>query len=465
MKKIDLLAIVTIAMVACLLLCTPALANYNSNGFPVVTRASGTVNGGVFVDAIPCDGSKTLTGNFNVPNGDITWARLYTGVFGGTEEHQGWVNVTFNDDYNSNGLGPIHLQGENDTNANVWCSGHGKHWMYYDVTGLVNNGLNTATTALINATSGNFGLVYGIVLVVVYEDGDDPENIQYWINDGSDGLNYNTPHDDGTTYFNGAVDTDSVTEAGLTMVHLTAYEPLCANCLAFNGQELDTSMVDTNDFELNTWDVTGYVDPSENDAWYSRGGDGYVNVCNAILTLVSEPEELPDLVISDKWLCWPDNCTICYSVTNIGDGTAPACHNTALYVDEEEVAQDHVPVALAPGESYTGCFNGYEWTYTPPSDEITVCADSNAALDELDEDNNCLSPDIWMCGDVNGDEVVDMSDVIDLLYYVGYPGQYTICNEWAADVNCDKAIDMSDVIDLLYYVGYPGQYELKCCCL
>ena len=58
-----------------------------------------------------------------------------------------------------------------------------------------------------------------------------------------------------------------------------------------------------------------------------------------------------------------------------------------------------------------------------------------------------------------------MSDVIDLLYYVGYPGQYTICNEWAADVNCDKAIDMSDVIDLLYYVGYPGQYELKCCCL
>jgi hypothetical protein len=80
MKKIDMVAIGTIAMVACLLFCTPALANYNFDGFPVVTRDSGTVNGGVFVDAIPCGWSDTLTGNFNVPNGDITWARLYTGV-------------------------------------------------------------------------------------------------------------------------------------------------------------------------------------------------------------------------------------------------------------------------------------------------------------------------------------------------------------------------------------------------
>jgi PKD repeat protein len=68
-----------------------------------------------------------------------------------------------------------------------------------------------------------------------------------------------------------------------------------------------------------------------------------------------------------------------------------------------------------------------------------------------------------MCGDVNGDEVVDMSDVRALLYYVGYPGQYTMYCKWAADVNCDKQLNMSDVIDLLYHVGYPGQYELNCC--
>ena len=58
-----------------------------------------------------------------------------------------------------------------------------------------------------------------------------------------------------------------------------------------------------------------------------------------------------------------------------------------------------------------------------------------------------------------------MSDVIDLLYYVRYPGHYTISEEWVADVNSDKQIDMSDVSDVLYYVGYPGQYKLNCCCM
>jgi len=172
--------------------------------------------------------------------------------------------------------------------------------------------------------------------------------------------------------------------------------------------------------------------------------------------------EKPDLVITDKWVNWPDKCTICYNVTNIGNGTASAGHNTSLYVDGAEVAYDTVPVVLIPGGSHIGCFN-YTWTYTPPSDKITICADCNKTIAESNEGNNCRT-NIWTCGDVNCDEVVDMSDVIDLLYYVGYPGQYTICNEWAADVNCDKVIDMSDVIDLLYYIGYPGQYKLKCCC-
>jgi len=65
-----------------------------------------------------------------------------------------------------------------------------------------------------------------------------------------------------------------------------------------------------------------------------------------------------------------------------------AIHSTALYVDGVAVAYDHVPEDLALGESYTGCFADYSWKYTPPSDNITVCADNNESLDELDEDNN-----------------------------------------------------------------------------
>jgi len=135
-----------------------------------------------------------------------------------------------------------------------------------------------------------------------------------------------------------------------------------------------------------------------------------------------------DLIITDTWVC-SENCTICYNIMNIGNGTAPAGHNTTLFVDHDEVAHDYVPMDLAPNASYIGCFKDYNWTYTHPKDNIIVCADNNETVDESNETNNCLT-NIWMCG----------------------------------DVNCDEVVDMSDVIDLLYYVGYPGQYELKCCC-
>ncbi len=293
-----------VAVFACLFLfflflCTPAaLANYNFDGVPVETATSGTVNGGVFIDYEPWAGTTTLTGDFEVPRGEVKWARLYTGIWGGTEKYEGWVNVTFNGVCDGDaGLGPIHLQGENDANPNVWCSTHGKYWIWYNVTDLVNAGaVNTASTTKINATVGGFdGRVYGLVLVVVYEGGDNPKEIQYWVNDGCDALHSfawpHPAHDTGTTDFDGSVNAEKVSSANLTVVFLTAYEPVCDRCLKFNGHELDTTEVDSNNFELKSWSVTGYVAAAGNNAWYSRGEDSYVNVANAVLVLENEEEE------------------------------------------------------------------------------------------------------------------------------------------------------------------------------
>ena len=169
----------------------------------------------------------------------------------------------------------------------------------------------------------------------------------------------------------------------------------------------------------------------------------------------------PDLIITEKWLCWPDNCTICYNVTNIGDGTAPACHNTTLYIDGVVVAHDHVPVDLTPGESYTGCFGGYDWAYTPPSDDITVCADNNESIVELDENNNCLT-NIWMCGDVNGDRAVNVIDVV-LIYKRALDPGYPLDLPWAGDVNCDRNINVIDVVMVYKRTLDPG-YDLDCYC-
>ena len=168
--------------------------------------------------------------------------------------------------------------------------------------------------------------------------------------------------------------------------------------------------------------------------------------------------EQPDLVISDVWVCWPDNCTICYNITNIGNGTAPAGHNTTLYVDGNVKANDTVPIALASDASYIGCFN-YTWTYTPTEDNITVCADNNKVIGESDEDNNCWT-EIWMCGDVNKDKTVDMIDVLDTYDYFMYNvGQL---HKWAADVNRDCTIDMIDVLDIYDHFMYGK--TLNCWC-
>jgi hypothetical protein len=93
-------------------------------------------------------------------------------------------------------------------------------------------------------------------------------------------------------------------------------------------------------------------------------------------------QQMPNLVINENWVNGPDNCTICYNVTNIGNGMAQAGHNTTLYVGGIEVAHDHVHKVLAPNESYIGCFDDYNWTYAPTGDNITVCADNNNTLDE-----------------------------------------------------------------------------------
>ena len=100
----------------------------------------------------------------------------------------------------------------------------------------------------------------------------------------------------------------------------------------------------------------------------------------------------PDLVITDKeeeWVQAGGNYIVHYTIKNIGNMTAPAGHDTTLKVDGNVVDHKEVPVALAPGETYTDTFDAVVMI-TPPSDTIEVCADNFNEVLELDETNNCL---------------------------------------------------------------------------
>ena len=426
----SIVAIIGITMLC--LIVVPVAANYNFDGFPVETRVSGTVNGGVFIGYEPwpgdiSEGTETLTGNFDVPDGEVKWAGLYTGIWGGNPNNEGWVKVTFNEVDDENGLGLIHLQGKNDPNQNVWCSGCGKHWMYYDIRDLVDPGsTNTATTSKINGSID--GRVYGIVLVVVYEGGDDLKDIQYWTNGGSDGLNSDTPHNEGTMDFeDGEVDIGSVVNATLTIVHLTAYDPPCSDCLQFNDNSLDTSMVDSNTFELNTWDVTDYMESEENSVWFSRGDDGYVSITNAILIVERGAEEesvdMPDLLptaIKPYHYEWREegdlpkgnpwfNLTNYVNVTVGNSGSVEAeSFEVKLYADDTLIGSETVE-GLSAGDSkdvkfewtpegedpltWTDTAEGAKLSYTDTSKTYILKAVVNEddKVPEEDEENNELT--------------------------------------------------------------------------
>ncbi|HJH30725.1 MAG TPA: DUF3344 domain-containing protein, partial [Methanosarcinaceae archaeon] len=185
MKTVVLGALVIAAV---LVLIAPVQADYNWHGFPLdSTTTNGSINGtingsgGVYLDYID-GGSATVNGNFSVPSGtDVKWAYLYFGIWGGNPCDVGWYNLTFNGTtYPTRFIGNddsfecvAYNEGAKDNHDYNWGGTCGKWWVAYNVTDEVNLG---ADNPVIVSTGGPQGCgpidgrIYGVVLVVVYDD-------------------------------------------------------------------------------------------------------------------------------------------------------------------------------------------------------------------------------------------------------------------------------------------------------
>jgi len=340
----------------------------------------------------------------------------------------------------------------------------------YDVTSAV-SGTGAYTATIENTAADTNTMLTGQLLLVVYEDATEPE-MEYWITEGCDLLkadsNYCVSPEEAiaNVTFAGTID---VTDKSASLITVVAQGNEAGTDLSFNAQvweDVWQTPEGSSKIDIDDRDVTDYLLGNDNVVDFRDTGTQGMQASNAILVVEYAAEVQPDLVITDKWINWPINCTICYNITNTGSGTAQAGHNTTLYVDETEVAHGQVPQELTHGESYIGCFEGYGWVYTPLEDNITVCADYNETIDESNETNNCLT-NIWKCGEVTGDGWI-LTDDGDLVYYVagGLIDTGALTTEWAADVTGDGWI-LTDDGDLVYYVagGLISESNLNCRCM
>jgi len=142
--------------------------------------------------------------------------------------------------------------------------------------------------------------------------------------------------------------------------------------------------------------------------------------------------------------------------------TAAAGNYSSLVFDSGIDISNLIDITIAPGVLNSS--TAYYWHIKHQ--------DNRGGWSSWSAETSFTTTSVGICGDVapcpDCDGIVNMGDVVLLLNYVGHPGEYQLCCEWAGDVApcpaSDGVINMGDVVLLLNYVGHPGDYQICCHC-
>ena len=116
-------------------------------------------------------------------------------------------------------------------------------------------------------------------------------------------------------------------------------------------------------------------------------------------------------------------------------GDAPTLQEKTFYITYASIyyPEDNETWTDEVRDTYT--FNGIVWIPYTPEEETAIP------------------------GDIDGNETVDVDDVLALLWYVLFPDDYPI--EAKADFDGNGSTDVDDVLTLLWYVLFPDDYPLN----
>ncbi|HII79960.1 MAG TPA: DUF3344 domain-containing protein [Methanosarcina sp.] len=384
---------------------SPCLATYNFEGTPeqdeLIEITSGTVKGGLYIDGGEGLKKTPYVQEFNVPGDSVVWAKVYVGVWGGTEAKTGTLDLTVGGkEFKSLDLeGKADKGDEEDQNPSIYCSGHGVYWVAYDVS----SDISTGPLKVEAKTSGNIdGRVYGIILAAVYGD-KEGQDTKYWVEEGninlhgkgwSEGLA--STHDEAYADFSGKVDVDKYKSANLAVVYLCG-SPGLKDSLYFNDEQLadgenkNDIANSKNYFDFKFFDVLDLLAEDDNELKFQRDDEDYVHPVLAALSLGTGEEGNSDLIVSGLTVpllyAGKDN-KVKASIKNIGKDSAYG-FQAALYADDEIVSTASVS-SLSDGKSKTIEFN---WKPTRDGEQaLKVYVDYTNKKKELCEVNNWNTP-------------------------------------------------------------------------
>ncbi|WP_067052106.1 DUF3344 domain-containing protein [Methanofollis ethanolicus] len=380
-------------VLAAVVLAAPVSAVYDFEGIPLDVVAQGEVQGDVLTFGTYGLAAPPQELSFSLPSKPV-WARIYTGVWGGTERYTGWEEVTVN-----NGVpARRNLFGKDDRHEDTYVTGYGVYWIAHDCTDALHGGKNTVSLATSRgqAESKIDGRVYGIFVVAVVENKNGPVT-KYWIAEGNENLHGEgwagtnpTRHDTCEVSFDHA---DPAVLAGANLsILLLASTKGQPDYVVFNGQDLGVPPADMSNYPDGALDIgdercgnamggagtdTRYVDfetfpvgsllKENNTILFERGrdldGDGvitttgtkpegedYIHPCIAILTArLSGAQSGPDITVDTprvKGAYVGEEATVLATVRNYGSkpaGTIPV----AFSVDGKIVQT----IAAAPAAS------------------------------------------------------------------------------------------------------------------
>ena len=414
-----------------ILLIPVAQAHYSFNGKPLEIAAQGTINGGLYIDGGHGLGFPPYSQEFDVPDGSLKWARLYFGVWGGSEKYDGWAQAKLN----GNDLGKVELLGVNDEHANVYCAGHGVYWVYFDAIESITNGKNIAIIETSQGEPNNKldGRVYCVVLAAVYEDNNAPE-ITYCVYGGNVNLHgkgwsgkEENVNDETSVNFNDMPDPDSINSADLTVMYLTGSRGL-PNYLVFNEHQLGTTsqyLLDmgyqdgvtdianeisgdatsgtgesTSYFDIESFNVLEYTQ-TNNSVMFLRGrdlnedgeigddeGEDYLHpiIASLVLKHKKDSDPGPDLLIDVKLdevdLIEGKDVEIPVIIENPG-GLCEKDFKIGFDIDGTGISM--IDAQMDAGGIYKTTVN---WHATEGVHQFTLTVDPENAVPESNEDNN-----------------------------------------------------------------------------